>query len=62
MALNFGYWFVKYWLVDWRIANSKQLLRTLPLFMPILALTARLPVNLRVLFFDVMMLWLDGDR
>jgi len=30
--------------------------------MPILALTARFPVDLRMLFFDVMMLWLDGDR
>jgi hypothetical protein len=30
--------------------------------MPILALTASLPVNLWMLFFDVMMLWLDGDR
>jgi hypothetical protein len=30
--------------------------------MPILALTTSLPVDLRMLFFDVMMLWLDGDR
>jgi hypothetical protein len=30
--------------------------------MPILALTARLSVDLRMLFFDMMMLWLDGDR
>jgi len=54
--------FVEYWLVDWQIANSKQLLRTLRLFMPILTLTVSLQVNSWMLFFDVMMLWLDGDR
>jgi hypothetical protein len=30
--------------------------------MPTLALTTSLPVNLWMLFFYVMMLWLDGDR